>query len=123
MGSIVMDIGTWTFAPWRSTVYSKKLPHANGQAWACRQVNSIGIDGTCHRAPSVADFASWRAALPAGFVFAVEAAQHTLASWRCCASLLSPVGPAQPRECLIYCISDDNVRAPGSARGLLQRAR
>ncbi len=35
--------------------------------------------------------------------------------------LIGPPAPAQPRDCFVYCISGDKVRAPDSARALLHR--
>ncbi len=75
-GAIRVGIGGWTFAPWRSTFYPPKLPHAQELAHASRAVTSIEVNGTYYRTQSPESFRRWGAETPDAFVFSLKASRY-----------------------------------------------
>ncbi len=71
--TIRTGIGGWTFPDWRGgQFFPKGLRQADEQAFATRAVRAIEINATFYRLQKPASFAAWRAAAPAGFVYAVK---------------------------------------------------
>lgn len=76
--TIRTGIGGWTFEPWRGAFYPADLPKAKELDYAVSHLGTIEINGTYYRTQSPATFAKWRAAAPAGFVYAVKALRYAV---------------------------------------------
>ncbi|MGN6269029.1 MAG: DUF72 domain-containing protein [Sphingomonas sp.] len=74
-GAIRVGIGGWTYEPWRGTFYPQGLAQKRELEFASRAVTAIEINGTYYSSFKPASFASWAAAAPDGFVFAVKASR------------------------------------------------
>ncbi len=79
-GSVRIGIGGWSYAPWRETFYPAGTKPAGELPYASSVLATIEINGTFYRTQSEHVFASWRASVPAGFVFAVKASRGATAS-------------------------------------------
>ena len=73
---IRIGIGGWSYAPWRETFFAKGLPQAKELEFASRQFGAIEINGTFYSRQSPKTWASWAAAVPDGFQFAVKASRY-----------------------------------------------
>jgi uncharacterized protein YecE (DUF72 family) len=71
-----VGIGGWTYEPWRGTFYPDKWPQKRELEYASRHVTAIEVNGTFYSSFKPATFASWRAAAPEGFVFALKASRY-----------------------------------------------
>jgi uncharacterized protein YecE (DUF72 family) len=70
---IRVGIGGWDFAPWRGgAFYPKGLPRKEELPYASRHLTSIEVNATFYRRQTPETFGRWRAATPAGFVFALK---------------------------------------------------
>jgi uncharacterized protein YecE (DUF72 family) len=74
-GAIRVGIGGWTYEPWRGTFYPQGLAQKRELEFASRAVTAIEINGTYYSSFKPASFASWAAAAPDGFIFAVKASR------------------------------------------------
>ena len=79
-GSIRVGIGGWTYKPWLETFYPPGTKARDELPYAASRLRTIEINGTFYRTQSEPVFATWRAAVPAPFVFAVKASRGTTAS-------------------------------------------
>ena len=75
-GTIRIGIGGWTFAPWRDNFYPAKWPHKRELEYAASKLTAIEVNGTFYSGFKPATFASWAAAAPDGFVFALKASRY-----------------------------------------------
>ncbi len=94
-GTIRIGIGGWSFAPWRETFYPPGTKAAGELPHAARVFATIEVNGTFYRTQNEAVFAGWRAAVPAGFVFALKASRGSTASSdpaRCAAAVARFLG-------------------------------
>jgi uncharacterized protein YecE (DUF72 family) len=71
-GRIRIGISGWRYPPWRGIFYPKGLPQKDELAYASRQFSTIEINGTFYSLQRPERFASWYAATPEDFVFAVK---------------------------------------------------
>ena len=71
-----IGISGWTYAPWRTVFYPKKLPHARELEFASRQLNSIEINGTFYSLQRPESYEKWYKAVPDDFVFSVKANRY-----------------------------------------------
>jgi uncharacterized protein YecE (DUF72 family) len=77
-GQIRVGIGGWTYAPWRGGMfYPDDLAQKHELAHASRVMSAIEINGSFYRAPTPANFRSWRDQTPEDFVFSVKAPRYT----------------------------------------------
>jgi uncharacterized protein YecE (DUF72 family) len=72
-GQVRIGISGWTYPPWRGVFYPKGTRQAAELEYAARQFSTIEINGTFYGMQRPAAFASWVAATPEPFVFAVKA--------------------------------------------------
>ncbi|MFZ0129340.1 MAG: DUF72 domain-containing protein [Candidatus Dormiibacterota bacterium] len=84
-------IGTsgWQYADWRGGLYPNGLPQ---RAWLQRYAeifDTVELNNSFYRLPSAANFDTWSASVPAGFLFAVKMSRY-LTHIR---SLRDPDGP------------------------------
>ena len=73
--TIRIGIGGWTYEPWRGTFYPAKWLQKRELEYAASQLTGIEINGTFYSSFKPASFATWAAAVPDGFVFAVKASR------------------------------------------------
>lgn len=73
-----IHIGTsgWVYPHWRGLFYPVTLPEAHWLAYYARHLSSVEVNRSFYRLPTAAQFAAWRQATPAGFVFAVKASRY-----------------------------------------------
>ncbi len=69
---VLIGIGGWVYAPWRTTFYPPGMRAAEWLPHASRRVTSIEINATFYRTQSEASFRAWHDATPEGFVFALK---------------------------------------------------
>jgi uncharacterized protein YecE (DUF72 family) len=72
-GRILVGVGGWNFAPWRSTFYPKGLAQARELHYASRQLTSTEINSTFYRLQSPKTFQKWHDDTPDTFVFSLKA--------------------------------------------------
>lgn len=75
MGKIRVGIGGWNFEPWRRTFYSPGTRQKDELAYAGAHLTAIEISVTYYGSQKPASFASWAAAVPDDFKFAVKASR------------------------------------------------
>jgi uncharacterized protein YecE (DUF72 family) len=75
-GVIRVGVGGWTYEPWRRTFYPEGLRQKDELAYAARRLTAIEINATFYRSQKPETFASWRDAVPEGFVFALKAPRY-----------------------------------------------
>jgi uncharacterized protein YecE (DUF72 family) len=71
-----IGISGWAYASWRKRFYPDGLPHARELAYASRLFDTIEINGSFYSLMRPAAVLRWRAAAPAGFVFAVKGSRY-----------------------------------------------
>ena len=74
---ILVGIGGWTYAPWRSNFYPDKLVQRRELEYASRHVSAIEVNGTYYGAQKPATYAKWRSETPDDFVFSLKAPRYT----------------------------------------------
>jgi uncharacterized protein YecE (DUF72 family) len=67
-----IGIGGWTYPPWRGTFYPADLPQKRELEYAARQFGAIEINATFYGRQSPKSWATWAAAVPDGFQFAIK---------------------------------------------------
>jgi len=67
-----IGVSGWTYPPWRGAFYPKGLRQRDELAYAGRVLNSIEINGSFYSLQRPESYASWAAATPEDFVFAVK---------------------------------------------------
>jgi uncharacterized protein YecE (DUF72 family) len=72
MGAIYIGISGWRYEPWRGVFYPKGLVQARELDYASRSLPTIEINGSFYSLQRPSSYASWYAATPPGFVFAVK---------------------------------------------------
>jgi uncharacterized protein YecE (DUF72 family) len=71
-GDIRIGVSGWTYPPWRGQFYPKGLPQRRELEYAAGRFNAIEINGTFYGMQVPQNFATWAAAAPPDFVFAVK---------------------------------------------------
>jgi uncharacterized protein YecE (DUF72 family) len=71
-GRVRIGISGWRYQPWRGVFYPKGLPQSEELAFAARHFESIELNGSFYSLQRPASYATWHAATPPGFVFAVK---------------------------------------------------
>lgn len=68
-------VGTsgFSYAQWKGVFYPEKLANARMLAYYAERLPSVELNNTFYRLPRESALASWRAAVPPGFSFAVKA--------------------------------------------------
>lgn len=75
-GQIRIGIGGWTYPPWRGTFYPPGLPQSKELEYASRQLGAVEINATFYGRQSAKSWASWAAAVPDGFQFAIKGSRY-----------------------------------------------
>src|SRR5262245_48609419 len=70
-------IGTsgWVYQHWRGIFYPDHLRQSNWFAYYAQLFNTVEINNSFYRLPSVAAFTTWRQQAPPDFVYAVKASR------------------------------------------------
>jgi len=72
MGRVWIGTSGWHYKHWLGTFYPAKLPASKMLAYYIEHFNTVEINNSFYRLPSVDAFAAWREATPPGFCFAVK---------------------------------------------------
>ena len=75
-GDIRVGVSGWTYTPWRGNFYPNGLRQKSELDFASRQFNALEINGTFYGMQVPQSFASWKAAAPNDFVFAVKGSRY-----------------------------------------------
>lgn len=67
-----IGISGWRYPPWRGKFYPKGVRQADELEYASRHVTSIEVSGSFYSLQRPGNWARWRDAVPADFVFAVK---------------------------------------------------
>lgn len=72
-----VHIGTsgWHYNHWRGPFYAEKLPASRMLDFYVRQFDTVELNNSFYKLPSVETFENWRQATPPGFCFAVKASR------------------------------------------------
>jgi uncharacterized protein YecE (DUF72 family) len=73
---IRVGIGGWTYPPWRGTFYPPKLAQSKELEFAARTFGAIEINATFYGRQSPKSWATWAAAVPDGFQFAIKGSRY-----------------------------------------------
>ncbi len=75
---MIVRTGTsgFAYATWKGTFYPRDLPARRMLSAYAERLAAVEVNATFHRIPSADTVASWRAQVPAGFVFALKAPQQ-----------------------------------------------
>jgi len=76
--SCAIHIGTsgWHYQHWRGPFYPTDLPASKMLAFHLCHFDTVEINNSFYRLPTVAALESWRDSAPAGFLFAVKASRY-----------------------------------------------
>ena len=66
----------WHYKHWAGPFYPAKLPPSKMLAFYCEHFDTVELNNSFYRLPAPETFAAWRAAVPAGFLFAVKANRY-----------------------------------------------
>ncbi|MBE3076513.1 MAG: DUF72 domain-containing protein [Actinobacteria bacterium] len=72
VGRIRVGTSGWSYDHWAGVFYPDRLPAARRLEFYASRFDTVEIDATFYRLPSEHAVASWRDAVPDGFVFAVK---------------------------------------------------
>ncbi len=75
MGRFLIGTSGWIYPHWRERFYPRGLPQKEWLAHYARHFPTVEVNYSFYRLPEATTFAAWRAAAPAGFVFAVKASR------------------------------------------------
>ncbi len=71
-------IGTsgWVYNHWRGAFYPKELPQTQWFSFYSREFNTVEINNSFYRLPTVEMFQAWQRQAPPGFLYAVKASRY-----------------------------------------------
>lgn len=74
----MIRVGTsgWQYADWRGTFYPQRLPQRDWLAYYVEQFDTVEVNATFYRLPTIETVERWAAALPEGFVMVVKASRY-----------------------------------------------
>lgn len=75
MGRIHIGTSGWHYKHWRGPFYAEKLPASKMLDFYVRHFDTVELNNSFYKLPSVECFANWRQATPPGFCFAVKASR------------------------------------------------
>jgi uncharacterized protein YecE (DUF72 family) len=75
-GDIRIGVSGWTYPPWRGNFYPKGLKQKAELAYAASVFNAIEINGTHYSMQTPKSFATWAAAAPLDFRYAVKGPRY-----------------------------------------------
>src|SRR5256714_12110984 len=75
-GEIRIGCSGWSYAHWRGRFYPEKMPAREHFAFYAAHFDTVELNNSFYRQPSVERFAAWRTQAPAGFLFAVKGSRY-----------------------------------------------
>lgn len=75
-GAVTIGTSGWSYPHWRGVFYPEDLPPEQCLRYYAGRFRSVEINNTFYQLPPAATMASWRDAVPQGFVFAVKASNY-----------------------------------------------
>jgi uncharacterized protein YecE (DUF72 family) len=75
-GAIHIGTSGWSYRDWRDRFYPHGVPADHHLAFFASQFGTVEVNATFYRLPERSVFATWRATVPPGFVFAVKASRY-----------------------------------------------
>ena len=75
-GIVRIGVSGWRYAPWRGAFYPESLRQADELAYLASRLPTVEINGTFYSLQSPTSFATWNAATPDDFVFAVKGPRY-----------------------------------------------
>lgn len=75
-GAIHIGTSGWSYRDWRERFYPPGSPADQHLAFYASQFCTVEVNATFFRLPERSVFATWRATVPSGFVFAVKASRY-----------------------------------------------
>jgi uncharacterized protein YecE (DUF72 family) len=85
-GAVRIGCSGWNYKHWREIVYSRGLPPRRWLEHYAQRFDTVELNTTFYRLPSVSAVESWVAGTPRGFLFAVKASRHLTHSCGSCRS-------------------------------------
>ncbi len=74
-GRLFLGTSGYVYSHWRRRFYPRGLPARAWLAYYAERFTTVELNNPFYRLPTTEMFAAWRAAVPAGFVFAVKASR------------------------------------------------
>jgi uncharacterized protein YecE (DUF72 family) len=75
-GAVRIGCSGWNYKHWREIVYPRRLPPRRWLEHYAHRFDTVELNTTFYRLPSVTAVESWVAGTPPGFVFAVKASRY-----------------------------------------------
>ena len=75
-GDIRIGCSGWSYPHWRKRFYPEKMPAREHIAFYAQHFNTVELNNSFYRQPSVERFTAWREQAPPGFVFAVKGSRY-----------------------------------------------
>jgi len=75
-GDIRIGCSGWSYPHWRKRFYPEKVPAREHFAFYAQHFNTVELNNSFYRQPSVERFTAWREQAPPGFVFAVKGSRY-----------------------------------------------
>jgi uncharacterized protein YecE (DUF72 family) len=75
-GNIRIGCSGWSYPHWRKRFYPEKLPAREHFAFYAQHFNTVELNNSFYRQPTVERFVAWREQAPPGFVFAVKGSRY-----------------------------------------------
>ncbi|HEX3900744.1 MAG TPA: DUF72 domain-containing protein [Mycobacteriales bacterium] len=76
LGKIRVGTSGWQYADWRQIFYPVGLPQRAWLDYFAQRFNTVEVNSTFYRLPSVETVERWAQALPAGFLMAVKVSRY-----------------------------------------------
>lgn len=73
--SIRIGTSGWAYDDWRTIFYPPELPQREWLGYYARRFDTVEINNSFYRLPTVQAFSTWREHAPLGFVYAVKASR------------------------------------------------
>ena len=71
-GRVRIGTSGWVYPHWRGRFYPKDLPSAKWLVYYAERFDTVELNNSFYRQPSLAQFERWRGAVPEGFAYAVK---------------------------------------------------
>jgi len=75
-GDIRIGCSGWSYPHWRKRFYPEKVQAREHFAFYAQHFNTVELNNSFYRQPSVERFTAWREQAPPGFVFAVKGSRY-----------------------------------------------
>ncbi|HEX3629285.1 MAG TPA: DUF72 domain-containing protein [Candidatus Dormibacteraeota bacterium] len=75
-GQIRIGCSGWSYPHWRKQFYPEKLPAREHFAYYAQHFDTVELNNSFYRQPTIERFQAWRAQAPPGFLFAVKGSRY-----------------------------------------------